>query len=148
MDQNTLKQFSKELICAICLEQLKNPKLLSCGHTLCADPCLKGLIDQNYGSRDLRCPLCRTQGVEPKHGHLNVVLDVGVESFPDNLTAKAFLGLHSEMKRKDSWIKIHTSHKAFSLYIISKVYYLLHHLQTYVLMFRCCCPINHSQRCH
>ncbi|XP_070182067.1 tripartite motif-containing protein 59-like [Littorina saxatilis] len=45
------------LSCSLCLDTLKNPKLLQCHHTFC-EACLLGLRD-NVGNNYLHCPQCR-----------------------------------------------------------------------------------------
>ena len=47
------------LECSVCFEPYTTPKLLSCGHTFCADPCLTNLLDQQTNRNKLICPLCR-----------------------------------------------------------------------------------------
>ena len=44
--------------CAVCLEALKDPKVLPCCHSFCKC-CLKGIIDKSLQKEKLACPQCR-----------------------------------------------------------------------------------------
>ena len=57
--KQALKKLEDQLTCAICLEALKDPKLLQCFHVYCKD-CLQRLVVQDrQGQLSLRCPICR-----------------------------------------------------------------------------------------
>lgn len=47
----------KELKCAICLEQYKEPKVLPCLHSFCKT-CLEGLLPKEGLSWRVDCPSC------------------------------------------------------------------------------------------
>ena len=52
----------KLLECSVCLEQIKQPKMLTCQHTFCLDPCLIGLVKRSNSKRKkytVECPICR-----------------------------------------------------------------------------------------
>ena len=51
----------KLLECPICLEQLKQPKMLKCQHTFCYDPCLQKMakITRKKKKYQLECAICR-----------------------------------------------------------------------------------------
>ncbi|XP_070574206.1 uncharacterized protein [Ptychodera flava] len=53
------------LTCAICLEEYKNAKILSCFHSFC-EKCLIEIVDKNDGR--LECPICRKFEELPKGG--------------------------------------------------------------------------------
>ena len=74
------EEVDKLLECVICLEEIKQPKMLQCPHSFCLDPCLKNLAVGNEintiylpGKRySLVCPVCRkTSSVDD----LNDLLD-------------------------------------------------------------------------
>ena len=44
-------------ICPICLEDIKNPKILDCGHVYCIE-CMELLIKHRISPEALSCPLC------------------------------------------------------------------------------------------
>ena len=48
----------KLLECAICLEEYKDPRLLSCGHVLCY-MCVKSYLEKSECYNKLSCPTCR-----------------------------------------------------------------------------------------
>ena len=53
------KKLTKHLECAICLERLKEPKVLSCQHTYCKR-CLERLVTTDgRGNCEVTCPECR-----------------------------------------------------------------------------------------
>ena len=62
---------SSDFICAICIEPLvaeRNPRMLPCVHSFCAE-CLDGLIARScHVSRDINCPECRKIWAVPEDG--------------------------------------------------------------------------------
>ena len=57
----------KPIECGICLDQYKDPKLLSCFHVFCKE-CLERLVLQEEGQSILRCPNCRRGTAVPAQG--------------------------------------------------------------------------------
>ncbi|XP_050416640.1 E3 ubiquitin-protein ligase TRIM7 [Patella vulgata] len=55
------------LICSICLNEFREPKIINCFHSFCKS-CLIGYVDRfsKYGTFD--CPLCRCNIPLPEHG--------------------------------------------------------------------------------
>ena len=64
--EEALKKVAARLKCSICLDQYKDPKLLSCFHVFCKQ-CLK-LVLQEGGRSILRCPNCRRATTLPPQG--------------------------------------------------------------------------------
>ena len=52
------ENLEKELECAVCLEQFKDPKVLPCLHSFCKI-CLEGLVCRERKTWKLNCPSCR-----------------------------------------------------------------------------------------
>ena len=75
-------QFETLLRCAVCLDRLKNPKILPCQHTFCKTPCIEGLI--KWQTRSIKCPECRQDHFVPSNG---------ADGFPNNITILGFLDL-------------------------------------------------------
>ena len=61
------KKVAAHLECGICLDQYKDPKLLSCFHVFC-ERCLERLVLQEEGQSILRCPNCRRATTLPPQG--------------------------------------------------------------------------------
>ena len=54
MSMNQLQDdLDKFLQCPVCLEKIKEPKLLTCQHSFCSNPCLKNMIT----TKDIRTNL-------------------------------------------------------------------------------------------
>ena len=67
MAEEALKKVAARLECGICLDQYKDPKLLSCFHVFCKE-CLERLVLQEEGQSILRCPNCRRATAVPPQG--------------------------------------------------------------------------------
>ncbi|XP_035681525.1 tripartite motif-containing protein 3-like [Branchiostoma floridae] len=67
MASNTISDITDEfLVCQVCLEDFKQPKMLSCLHTFC-QPCLEKLLaTEPLGKLD--CPTCRQDVPLPENG--------------------------------------------------------------------------------
>ena len=51
----------KLLECPICLEQIKQPKMLKCQHTFCFEPCLQKMakVTRKKKKYQLECAICQ-----------------------------------------------------------------------------------------
>ena len=67
MAEEALKKVAARLECGICLDQYKDPKLLSCFHVFCKE-CLEPLVLQEEGQSIIRCPNCRRATAVPPQG--------------------------------------------------------------------------------
>ena len=65
--EEALKKVAARLECGICLEQYKDPKLLSCFHVFCKQ-CLERLVQKRDGQSVLQCPNCRRTTALPLRG--------------------------------------------------------------------------------
>ena len=65
--QEALKKVTAQLECGICLDEYKDPKLLSCFHVFCKQ-CLEPLVLQRREQSLLDCPNCRHTTVLPPQG--------------------------------------------------------------------------------
>ena len=66
-NEEARKKVTAHLECGICLDQYKDPKLLSCFHVFCKR-CLERLVLQEEGQSILRCPNCRRATTLPPQG--------------------------------------------------------------------------------
>ena len=55
--QSLRSKFEEHLECSVCLEQLKDPKVLPCLHSFCHDCIVK--LAKNGKSKNMACPECR-----------------------------------------------------------------------------------------
>lgn len=78
-DSTDLCISSETITCSICVENLSNPKILPCGHSLCLSPCLENLSRE----RPMQCPLCRKHFHCPPSGR--------IEDLPTNFALKDLL---------------------------------------------------------
>ncbi|XP_030835963.1 E3 ubiquitin-protein ligase TRIM56-like [Strongylocentrotus purpuratus] len=68
MAAKAVEKLVRELVCAVCMNTLKNPKSLSCRHTFCEE-CLKQCDEASQGrSGGIRCPMCREVTTLPRVG--------------------------------------------------------------------------------
>ena len=51
---------NKDLCCAICLDEFKEPKVLQCLHTYCKE-CLVKLVKRKVQEHVITCPECRQE---------------------------------------------------------------------------------------
>ena len=65
--KHAIKKLEDQLTCAICHDDLKDPKLLQCFHVYCKD-CLQRLVwaQNQQGQLSLSCPTCRQSTVLPQ----------------------------------------------------------------------------------
>ena len=62
MAEQLQKSLDELLECPVCLDQIKNPKMLPCQHSFCFHPCLKDIAIQQPGVDGkyiITCPICR-----------------------------------------------------------------------------------------
>ena len=64
---NTKEKLLQLLECHICLGELQDPRLLSCGHVLCYS-CVKAYSQKVYDGDTVPCPMCRKPTVLYKGG--------------------------------------------------------------------------------
>ena len=65
--EDALKKVVARLKCGICLDQYKDPKLLSCFHVFCKQ-CLECQVQERDGQSVLQCPNCRRTTALPLQG--------------------------------------------------------------------------------
>ena len=65
--EEALQKLTAQLECGICLDEYKDPKLLSCFHVFCKQ-CLEPLAHQEEGQLILPCPNCRRIIALPPQG--------------------------------------------------------------------------------
>ena len=72
----------KLLECPICLDQIKQPKMLQCQHSFCLDPCLQNMVVTEYrnGRKKIKCAICDKSYVVNS-----------LDAIPDNLQMKNLL---------------------------------------------------------
>ncbi|GIX82457.1 RING finger protein nhl-1 [Caerostris extrusa] len=75
------------LKCSVCSDRFRNPKLLPCNHTFCAEPCLSRTVEK--GKQIVKCPDCSSEHRLPIKG--------GVQGFPNNVTLGRFLELRQQV---------------------------------------------------
>ena len=71
---------TEALSCPVCYEYLNDPKILTCGHTICRK-CLEDIY-QSELSRQLTCPMCR---------HVTTVPEGNISKLPTNITLKSLV---------------------------------------------------------
>ena len=57
----------KDLTCSVCLDRLKDPRLLPCLHTYCKG-CLQGIVRKSRDKSNIQCPQCRSTHAVPSGG--------------------------------------------------------------------------------
>ena len=83
----------KLLECPVCLDQIKQPKVLRCQHTFCLDPCLRNIVATEYanGKKKIKCAICRKSYVVNS-----------LDTIPDNLQMKNLLEIRQKSVNDDS----------------------------------------------
>ncbi|KAJ7382998.1 hypothetical protein OS493_031501 [Desmophyllum pertusum] len=85
---------AKELECAVCLEQYKEPKVLPCLHSFCKT-CLEGLLPRRSIMCWVNCPSCRLS-VEIPQGDVDLL---PANFFLNNLLS--MVALHGDSDRSN-----------------------------------------------
>lgn len=87
-------KIQEELICAICLDFLQDPKILNCAHSFCYQ-CLVGITSSRYSrelARDeIECPSCR---------QVTRVPEANVTKLKTNWNLKKLVDIVSEEEKK------------------------------------------------
>ena len=81
----------EDLMCSVCLERLKDPRLLPCLHTYCKG-CLQGILRKSREKSSMICPQCRSTHAIPSGG---------VDEFPSDMVSANALDFHS-LKDKEN----------------------------------------------
>ena len=63
--KQALEKLEDQLVCAICLDAFKDPKLLQCFHVYCKDCLQRLVVTDRQGQLSLRCPTCRQTTLLP-----------------------------------------------------------------------------------
>ena len=63
--EKAIKKLEDQLTCAICLDDLKDPKLLQCFHVYCKACLQRVVVQDQLGQVSLRCPTCRQTTLLP-----------------------------------------------------------------------------------
>ncbi|XDV26057.1 hypothetical protein PO909_029855 [Leuciscus waleckii] len=80
-----------EFLCSVCLNLLKDPVTIPCGHSYCKS-CITGCWDQEDQMRVYKCPQCR-QTFSPRPALAkNTILAEVVEKLKTNLSADCYAG--------------------------------------------------------
>ena len=83
-DYSNWERVRQEVMCAICLELLDDPKLMPCLHTYCKKCLMEAIAKQSHNPdfpqdrQAINCPLCRAEVTLP---------DKGIEGLPSNFSA-------------------------------------------------------------
>ena len=72
---------NEALSCPVCFEYLEDPKILTCGHTICKK-CLEDIY-RSESSRQLPCPMCR---------HVTPVPEGDISKLLTNITVRSMVG--------------------------------------------------------
>ena len=82
----------KDLTCSVCLDRLKDPKLLPCLHTYCKE-CLQGILRKSKDKSNIQCPQCRSTHAVPSGG---------VNEFPSDMVLANALDFRSLKEKEKS----------------------------------------------
>ena len=98
----------KLLECPVCLDQIKQPKVLRCQHTFCLDPCLRNIVATEYanGRKKIKCAICRKSYVVNS-----------LDTIPDNLQMKNLLEIRQKSITDDSDDAGHSSNLTLELVV-------------------------------
>ena len=79
--------------CPVCLDQIKQPKMLRCQHSFCLDPCLQNMVVTEYrnGRKKIKCAICDKSYVVNS-----------LDAIPDNLQMKNLLEIRQKSVNDDS----------------------------------------------
>ena len=98
----------KLLECSVCLEQIKQPKMLPCQHTFCLDPCLIQITEKDNSKRNkftVGCPICRKKcSLGAGSDSIDSIIfwkTHALNKLPDNLHLKNLLDIRKSQAKSD-----------------------------------------------
>ncbi|XP_067649628.1 E3 ubiquitin-protein ligase TRIM56-like [Haliotis asinina] len=87
------------LMCPICMDEYKDPRLLPCHHTVCLD-CIHNILEaSSVTGRMFRCPQCRRDVCVPRGGIHEFPLNFYIISLQDELGTKSYHDMCDMCKR-------------------------------------------------
>lgn len=108
------KRIREELICAICLDFLREPKVLACTHSFCQD-CLAGVHTEQIkvasdAARDneLECPSCRQCTLLPEGGLGGLKTHCKLANLVDIVSDEEKERARSELRKRQSIVNINS----------------------------------------
>ncbi len=92
MEEDRISVNKKEFLCAVCLDLLKDPVTIQCGHSYCKS-CITGCWDQEDQMRVYSCPQCRqTFSPRPALARNNMLAEVVEKLKKTKLSAECDAG--------------------------------------------------------
>uniref|UniRef100_A0A672GAI2 RING-type domain-containing protein n=1 Tax=Salarias fasciatus TaxID=181472 RepID=A0A672GAI2_SALFA len=73
MAQKRVQLHSEEFYCSICLDLLKDPVMVPCGHSYCSN-CIKSHWDKEKNKGFYSCPQCREKFMQRPDLKKNIML--------------------------------------------------------------------------
>ena len=90
---DALNELDAELVCAVCLDRYKDPRILPCAHSCCKD-CIDRLpVELKNGRHVVKCPSCR-QPIQ--------LCDAGAAALPAAFHIKKLVEIQRTLKRQIS----------------------------------------------
>ncbi|XP_041365125.1 tripartite motif-containing protein 45-like [Gigantopelta aegis] len=91
MDSEKIERLRERLlVCPICMDEYKDPRLLPCHHTVCLE-CIRNYLQaSSVTGRMFRCPQCRYDVCVPREGIKEFPLNFYIISLQDELGTKSY----------------------------------------------------------
>lgn len=100
MEDDKIERLRERILqCPICMDEYKDPRILTCHHTVCLQCLLDYVQHTSTSGRIFRCPQCRADVCVPRGGVKDFPPNFYVNCIQDELGAKAYFGICDACER-------------------------------------------------
>lgn len=87
MDGKLEKLRDRLLVCAVCMDEYKDPRILPCYHSMCLQ-CIINVVENSVSRHRFNCPHCRADVYIPTGGILEFPINFYIINLQDELSSR------------------------------------------------------------